>query len=66
MKDSRPKKVGRKQRFNADDVVKAALEIGVHTFTMNDIASEIGVAAPAVYRIFSAVRKSSKLLFSVP
>lgn len=53
MKDSRPKKVGRKQRFNADDVVKAALEIGVHTFTMNDIASEIGVAAPAVYRIFS-------------
>ncbi|VDG76466.1 Uncharacterised protein [Actinobaculum suis] len=53
MKDSRPKKVGRKQRFNADDVVKAALEIGVHEFTMNDIAGKIGVAAPAVYRIFS-------------
>ncbi|MDY5128835.1 TetR family transcriptional regulator [Actinotignum urinale] len=46
------KKVGRKQRFNADDVIKAATEVGVHDFTMTEIANKIGVAAPAVYRLY--------------
>ncbi len=44
--------MGRKQRFNADDVIRAAKEVGVFTFTMSDIAGKIGVATPAVYRLY--------------
>lgn len=46
------RRVGRKQRFNADDVIRAAKEVGVYTFTMSDIANKIGVATPAVYRLY--------------
>ncbi|MGJ9563874.1 TetR/AcrR family transcriptional regulator [Actinotignum sp. GS-2025f] len=52
MERTHGRKVGRKQRFNADDVIRAAKEVGVFTFTMSDIASKIGVATPAVYRLY--------------
>lgn len=52
MKNSEPKRVGRKQRFNAQDVITAAANIGLDRFTMSEVATEVGVAAPAVYRIF--------------
>lgn len=46
------KKTGPKPRFSRQDVIDAALDIGINSFTMAAVASRLGVAAPAVYRLF--------------
>ncbi|MCS5479595.1 TetR/AcrR family transcriptional regulator [Corynebacterium sp. YIM 101645] len=44
--------VGRRPRFTSDDVVTAALRLGVDRFTLSGIAEELGVRPPAIYRLF--------------
>ncbi|MGV9410705.1 TetR/AcrR family transcriptional regulator [Nocardia sp. NPDC003693] len=46
------KKVGRKPAFGREDVVRAAMEEGLDTFTLAAIAERIGVGAPAIYRLY--------------
>ena len=46
------RKTGPKPRFSYDDVVDAAIPLGIDTFTISAVAAELGVAAPAVYRLF--------------
>ncbi|WP_306362163.1 TetR/AcrR family transcriptional regulator [Nocardia sp. CC227C] len=46
------KKVGRKPAFTADDVVRAAMDLGIDTFTLAAVADRIGVVTTAIYRVF--------------
>ncbi|AHH19886.1 transcriptional regulator, TetR family [Nocardia nova SH22a] len=46
------KKVGRKPAFTADEVVQAALELGIATFTLAAVANRLGVVTAAIYRLF--------------
>ena len=48
------RKTGPKPRFDFDDVVDAAISLGIDTFTISAVAGELGVAAPAVYQIFDS------------
>ncbi|AEK37581.1 TetR/AcrR family transcriptional regulator [Corynebacterium variabile] len=48
------KKTGPKPSFNREDVVDAALAIGVDTFTLAQVAKRIGVVTSAVYRRFDS------------
>lgn len=48
------RKTGPKPRFDFDDVVDAAIFLGIDSFTISAVAGELGVAAPAVYRIFDS------------
>ena len=48
------RKTGPKPKFNRNDVVAAAIELGIDRFTLGGVASRLGVAASAVYRIFDS------------
>ncbi|MCI1257079.1 MAG: TetR/AcrR family transcriptional regulator [Corynebacterium provencense] len=48
--------VGRPPRFAAEDAVAAALRAGIMDFTMSGVAEELGVTAPALYRLFPGRR----------
>lgn len=43
---------GRPPRFSVDQVIEAALKLGVNTFTMPRVAAMLGVTTPALYRHF--------------
>lgn len=43
---------GRKPVFNRMDVIYAVLKLGVSSFSMRAVAQELGVQAPALYRVF--------------
>lgn len=45
---------GPKPTFSRDDVVRAALKIGVKTFTLGQVAQALGVGTPALYRTISS------------
>ncbi|MCK7637341.1 TetR/AcrR family transcriptional regulator [Corynebacterium pygosceleis] len=47
------RKTGPKPSFTVDDVVDAALEIGIARFTLAQVAQRIGVSTSAVYRLFA-------------
>ncbi|MGW4070492.1 TetR/AcrR family transcriptional regulator [Nocardia grenadensis] len=46
------KKVGRKPAFTEDDVIRAAMEEGIDTFTLAAVAGRVGVVTTAIYRLF--------------
>lgn len=48
------RKTGPKPRFSFNDVIDAAIPLGIDTFTISAVAAKLGVAAPAVYRIFDS------------
>lgn len=48
------KKTGPKPTFNHEDVVRAAVSLGIDTFTIAGVAQLIKVAPPAVYRLFTS------------
>ncbi|WP_067782716.1 TetR/AcrR family transcriptional regulator [Actinomyces vulturis] len=48
------RKTGPKPKFSADDVIDAALQLGLDTFTMAQVAQAVGVGAPSLYRLFSS------------
>lgn len=48
------RKTGPKPSFTVDDVVDAALEIGIARFTLAQVANRIGVSTSAVYRLFDS------------
>lgn len=48
------KKVGRKPAFTREDVIRAAFDEGIDTFTLSAIANRVGVVTPALYRLFSS------------
>ncbi|MCS4491653.1 TetR/AcrR family transcriptional regulator [Corynebacterium sp. ES2794-CONJ1] len=45
------KKTGPKPKFNESDLVRIALKRGVDKFTLADIARELGVSSPSLYRL---------------
>ncbi|MGO1567258.1 TetR/AcrR family transcriptional regulator [Brachybacterium sp. AOP35-5H-19] len=55
MPNQMPQRIGRKTgpkpRFTVDDVVDAALELGVDTFTLGQVAAELGITTSALYRV---------------
>lgn len=44
------RRTGPKPGFSYEDVVTAALEIGIRDFTLAEVAKRLGVGAPALYR----------------
>lgn len=48
------RKTGPKPSFTRDDVVDAALAVGIDTFTLAQVAQRIGVVTSAVYRRFDS------------
>ncbi|MCK7662497.1 TetR/AcrR family transcriptional regulator [Corynebacterium sp. CCM 9185] len=48
------RKTGPKPSFSVEDVVDAALEIGIARFTLAEVAKQIGVSTSAVYRVFDS------------
>lgn len=44
-------RTGPKRRFTADQAVDAALRLGVERFTLSGVAAELGISAPALYRV---------------
>lgn len=48
------KKTGPKPTFTREDVIHAALNLGVAEFTLADVAKQVGVATSAVYRLFDS------------
>ncbi|HIW90718.1 MAG TPA: TetR/AcrR family transcriptional regulator [Candidatus Corynebacterium avicola] len=48
------KKTGPKPSFTREDVVDAAVSIGLDTFTLAQVAKQIGVVTSAVYRRFDS------------
>ncbi|AZA08586.1 TetR/AcrR family transcriptional regulator [Corynebacterium pseudopelargi] len=48
------RKTGPKPKFSTHDVVDAALSIGIDRFTMNAVATQVGVGAPSLYRLFAS------------
>ncbi|GAB2693374.1 TetR/AcrR family transcriptional regulator [Nocardia thraciensis] len=46
------KKVGRKPAFTEDEVVRAALDLGIEKFTLAAVADRVGVVTTAIYRLF--------------
>lgn len=47
-----PRSVGRPPKFTAADAVRAAVRLGIADFTMSEVARELGVSSPALYRFF--------------
>lgn len=45
------RRTGPKPRFTVNDAVDAALKLGLDTFTLGDVAAELGVSTPSLYRI---------------
>ena len=45
---------GPKPGFNREDVVEAALAIGIRDFTLAEVSKRLGVGTPALYRIISS------------
>lgn len=45
------KKTGPKPRFERNDIVEAALTIGIIDFTLAEVAHKLGVSAPSLYRL---------------
>jgi len=48
------KKAGRKPAFTEADVVTAALDEGIDSFTLSAVAQRLGVVTPAIYRLFDS------------
>ncbi|MBL1079457.1 TetR/AcrR family transcriptional regulator [Nocardia sp. 2] len=48
------KKVGRKPAFTEHDIIRAAMDEGLDTFTLAAVADRIGVGATAIYRLFGS------------
>lgn len=48
------RKPGRKPVFSEQDVIDAAFAIGIHKFTLSQVAERLGVAAAALYRLFDS------------
>ncbi|WOQ16080.1 TetR/AcrR family transcriptional regulator [Raineyella sp. W15-4] len=48
------RRTGPKPSFSADDVVSAALEIGIDRFTVRQVSARAGVTAAAIYRLFDS------------
>lgn len=44
--------VGRPPKFTADDAVRSVIRLGIADFTMSEVARELNVTAPALYRFF--------------
>lgn len=51
---SRGRRTGPKPGFTHDDVVTAALEIGIRDFTLAGVAKLLGVGTPALYRTIAS------------
>lgn len=50
--DPRSPARGRRATFTAEDIVTEALDLGIGTFTLSDVATRLGVGTPALYRLF--------------
>ncbi|MGO3327497.1 TetR/AcrR family transcriptional regulator [Gordonia sp. (in: high G+C Gram-positive bacteria)] len=50
--DRTGRRAGRKPAFSARDVVDAALAEGIDHFTLSAVAGRLGVATPAIYRLY--------------
>nr|WP_300145012.1 TetR/AcrR family transcriptional regulator [Propionicimonas sp.] len=48
------RKTGPKPTFNSQDVINAAVSLGLDRFTMADVAGKIGVTQSALYRLFDS------------
>lgn len=46
-------KTGPRPSFDAADAIAAALDIGLDTFTLAQVAGRLGVSAPSLYRVFA-------------
>lgn len=46
------KKTGPKPSFSREDVIDAALELGISDFTLSAVARKLGVVTAALYRVF--------------
>ncbi len=46
------RKTGPKPKFHAADVIAAAIELGIDQFTLSGVATKLGIATSAVYRLF--------------
>ena len=46
------RKTGPKPKFTSEDAVMAALRLGIDRFTIAGVATQLGVATSAVYRLF--------------
>lgn len=58
------RKRGPKPSFTWEDVVRAALECGIRTFTMAEVATRVGVVPSALYRHFSSREEIIRACFS--
>ncbi|WP_157672914.1 TetR/AcrR family transcriptional regulator [Arcanobacterium phocae] len=47
-------KTGPKPKFTAEQVIDAVLRIGLDKFTMSQVAHEVGVGAPSLYRLYNS------------
>ncbi|MBV7363017.1 TetR/AcrR family transcriptional regulator [Actinomycetaceae bacterium TAE3-ERU4] len=56
IKRSKPlgKKTGPKPTFTRQDVISAAWKCGIADFTLGQVARELGVSTPAIYRLFES------------
>ena len=48
------RKTGPKPKFTSEDAVMAALRLGIDRFTIAGVATQLGVATSAVYRLFDS------------
>ena len=48
------RKTGPKPRFGSEDAIAAAISQGLDAFTVASVAKVLGVAPPAIYRLFSS------------
>ena len=48
------RKTGPKPKFTSEDAVVAALRLGIDRFTIAGVATQLGVATSAVYRLFDS------------
>ena len=48
------RKTGPKPKFTSEDAVMAALHLGIDRFTIAGVATQLGVATSAVYRLFDS------------
>ena len=48
------RKTGPKPRFTREDVINAAVELGIDRFTLGAVAAKLGIATSAMYRLFDS------------
>lgn len=58
------RKTGPKPQFAAEDVVAAAIDLGVADFSLSQVAARLGVRAPALYRVVATREEIVALAFA--